>query len=32
MNALDHRIEPVFNYQGLGRQFWIGVRYDGKGL
>ncbi len=32
LNALDHRIEPVRDYQGLGRQAWIGVRYDGKGL
>ena len=32
LNALDHRVEPVRDYQGLGRQAWIGVRYDGKGL
>jgi vitamin B12 transporter len=32
LNALDHRIEPVRDYQGLGRQAWVGVRYDGKGL
>jgi vitamin B12 transporter len=32
MNALDHRVEPVRDYQGLGRQAWIGVRFDGKGL
>jgi vitamin B12 transporter len=31
-NALDHRIEPVRDYQGLGRQAWIGVRYDGSGV
>jgi vitamin B12 transporter len=32
LNALDHRIEPVRDYQGLGRQAWIGIRYDGLGL
>ena len=32
LNALDHRVEPVRDYQGLGRQAWIGIRYDGKGL
>lgn len=32
LNALDHRIEPVRDYQGLGRQAWLGVRYDGAGL
>ena len=32
LNALDHRIEPVRDYQGLGRQAWIGLRYDGKGF
>jgi vitamin B12 transporter len=32
LNALDHRVEPVRDYQGLGRQAWIGVRYDSKGL
>jgi vitamin B12 transporter len=32
LNALDRRIEPVLDYQGLGRQAWIGVRYDGHGL
>ncbi len=31
-NALDHRAEPVRDYQGLGRQAWIGIRYDGAGL
>jgi vitamin B12 transporter len=29
LNALDHRVEPTLGYQGLGRQAWIGVRYDG---
>jgi vitamin B12 transporter len=32
LNALDHRTEPVRYYQGLGRQAWIGVRFDGTGL
>ncbi len=32
LNALDHRIEPVRDYQGLGRQAWIGVRFDSQGL
>jgi vitamin B12 transporter len=32
LNALDHRIEPVRDYRGLGRQAWIGVRYDSAGL
>lgn len=32
LNALDHRVEPVRDYQGLGRQAWIGVRFDGVGL
>ncbi len=29
LNALDHRVEPVRDYQGLGRQAWIGIRYAG---
>ena len=32
LNALDHRIEPVRDYQGLGRQAWLGVRFDSAGL
>ena len=32
LNALDHRVEPVRDYQGLGRQAWIGVRFDSQGL
>ena len=28
LNALDRDIEPVRDYQGLGRQFWLGVRVD----
>lgn len=31
LNATDRDIEPVRDYQGLGRQAWIGVRYDGGG-
>jgi vitamin B12 transporter len=32
LNALDHRVEPLRDYQGLGRQAWIGLRFDGQGL
>ncbi len=32
LNALDHRVEPVRDFQGLGRQAWIGVRFDSQGL
>lgn len=32
LNALGHQIEPVRDYRGLGRQAWIGVRYDSAGL
>ncbi len=32
LNALGHRIEPVRDYQGLGRQAWLGVRFDSAGL
>ena len=32
LNALDHRVEPVRDYQGLGRQAWVGVRFDSQGL
>lgn len=32
LNAFDRRYEPVRDYQALGRQGWIGVRYDGLGL
>jgi vitamin B12 transporter len=31
-NALDHQVEPVRDYRGLGRQAWLGVRYDSAGL
>ncbi len=32
LNALDHRVEPLRDFQGLGRQAWIGVRFDSQGL
>jgi vitamin B12 transporter len=32
LNALDHRVEPVRDYQGLGRQAWLGIRYDAVGF
>ena len=32
LNATDRRIEPARDYQGLGRQAWLGLRFDGKGL
>jgi vitamin B12 transporter len=31
-NALDRDYEPVKDYQSTGRQFWLGLRYDGRGL
>jgi vitamin B12 transporter len=31
-NAFDKDYEPARDYQDAGRQFWIGLRYDGKGL
>jgi vitamin B12 transporter len=31
-NALDRQVEPVRDYRGLGRQAWLGVRYDAAGL
>jgi vitamin B12 transporter len=31
-NATDQAYEPVRDYQGAPRQFWVGVRYDGRGL
>ncbi len=30
LNATDRDTEPVRDYQGLGRQGWIGVRYDAQ--
>ncbi|MDQ6679830.1 MAG: TonB-dependent receptor [Pseudomonadota bacterium] len=32
LNAFDRRYEPQRDYQALGRQGWLGVRYDGAGL
>jgi vitamin B12 transporter len=31
LNATDRTIEPARDYQTLGRQAWVGVRYDSKG-
>jgi len=31
-NALDRTVEPVRDYRGLGRQAWLGVRYESAGL
>lgn len=32
MNATDRQYEPARDYQPIGRQAWIGVRYDSTGL
>lgn len=32
LNATNRAYEPALDYQSVGRQAWIGVRYDGKGL
>jgi vitamin B12 transporter len=32
LNALDRRYEPAKDYGALGRQFWLGVRYDSVGF
>jgi vitamin B12 transporter len=32
LNATDRDVEPARDYQGLGRQAWLGLRFDGKGL
>jgi vitamin B12 transporter len=29
LNLTDRDVHPALDYQGLGRQAWIGVRYDG---
>jgi vitamin B12 transporter len=29
LNATDRDIEPARDYQGLGRQAWLGLRYEG---
>jgi len=31
-NATDRDYQPARDYQDVGRQVWIGLRYDGKGL
>jgi vitamin B12 transporter len=32
LNATNRDIEPARDYQSIGRQAWIGLRYDGRGL
>jgi vitamin B12 transporter len=32
LNATDRDLEPARDYQGLGRQAWVGVRFDGVGF
>jgi vitamin B12 transporter len=32
LNATDRDVEPARDYQGLGRQGWLGVRFDGAVL
>ena len=32
LNATDRRYEPAHDYQSLGRQAWVGIRYAGGGL
>jgi vitamin B12 transporter len=32
LNATDRHYEPAHDYQSLGRQAWLGVRYNGAGL
>jgi vitamin B12 transporter len=32
LNATDRDVEPARDYRGLGRQAWLGLRYDGRGL
>ncbi|HZE91196.1 MAG TPA: TonB-dependent receptor [Rhizobacter sp.] len=32
LNATDRDYEPAYGYQSLGRQAWIGLRFDGAGL
>jgi vitamin B12 transporter len=31
-NAFDKDYQPSRDYQDAGRQFWVGLRYDGRGL
>ena len=32
LNATDRNIEPVRDFQSLGRQAWLGLRFDSAGL
>jgi vitamin B12 transporter len=32
LNAFDRDYEPARDYQSIGRQAWLGVRYQGEGL
>jgi vitamin B12 transporter len=32
LNALDRRVEPLRDYQGLGRQAWLGIPLRRPGL
>ncbi|MBC8056478.1 MAG: TonB-dependent receptor [Rhizobiales bacterium] len=32
LNATDRQYEPARDYQPVGRQAWIGVRFDSKGI
>lgn len=32
LNVFDRQYEPARDYQAIGRQAWIGVRYQGAGL
>jgi vitamin B12 transporter len=32
LNATNRNIEPVRDFQSLGRQAWVGVRFDSAGL
>ena len=32
LNVGDRDVQPVRDYQGLGRQVWIGLRFDTKGF
>ena len=31
LNATDRQTEPARDFQGLGRQAWVGLRFDGTG-
>lgn len=32
LNATDRDVEPARDYQALGRQAWVGLRYQGQGF